>query len=288
MITRMGIAVATFAALAAFASPAAAKKADMPVEIQFDARVGAEPARCGQAYSNVGTAKAGLSFQDLRLYVSAVKLIDTKGRAVPVQLTPDDQWQSDQVALLDFEDRTGNCNGNSATNMVVRGSVPAGKYRGLTFEIGVPQAVNHQDPTLASPPLNVTAMTWPWRIGYKFTGIDMETSGGGGGPNAATGFSIHLGSTDCGEGSPMTAPTTPCKNGNRPVYKLEHFDVKKSKVVLDIGALLAGTDITVNAPQTASGCMAFPGDGDCPAIFDRLGLAFEDKPSLGQKWVRAE
>jgi uncharacterized repeat protein (TIGR04052 family) len=172
--------------------------------------------------------------------------------------------------------------------MVVRGSVPAGKYRGLIFEIGVPHAVNHQDPTLASPPLNVTAMTWPWRIGYKFTGIDMETSGGSGGPNSATGFSIHLGSTDCGEGSPMTAPNIPCKNGNRPVYKLDRFDVKKSKVVLDIGALLAATDITVNAPQTASGCMAFPGDGDCPSIFDRIGLAFEGKPSSGQKWVRAE
>jgi hypothetical protein len=106
MSARTGIAVVTFAALAASASPAVAKKADVPVEIKFDARVGAEPARCGQAYSNVGTAKAGLRFQDLRLYVSAVKLIDAKGRAIPVQLTLDDQWQSDQVVLLDFEDRT--------------------------------------------------------------------------------------------------------------------------------------------------------------------------------------
>ena len=267
---------------------ALAQSSSQPVEIRFDARVGSEAARCDRAYSGVGTSKAGLRFQDLRLYVSAVRLIDANGQEVPVTLTPDDQWQSDAVTLLDFEDRTGNCNGNPATNAAVRGTVPEGTYRSLIFDIGVPQSVNHQDPTLASAPLNVTAMTWPWRIGYKFTGIDMETSGGAGGPNAATGFSIHLGSTDCGKGSPMTAPTTPCANGNRPSYRLDGFDPAQSTVVLDIGALLAGTDITINAPGSASGCMSFPGDADCTAIFDRLGLHLEGKPSAGQTWVRAQ
>lgn len=271
---------------ALLAAPAQAQT--QPVELRFDARVGSEPARCDRAYSGVGTSKAGLRFQDLRLYVSAVRLIDANGQEVPVRLEPDDQWQSDVVTLLDFEDRSGNCNGNAATNAVVRGTVPAGRYSGLIFEIGVPQSVNHQDPTLASAPLNVTAMTWPWRVGYKFTGIDMETSGGAGGSDAATGFSIHLGSTDCGQGSPTTPPTAPCANGNRPSYRLEAFDPARSTVVLDIGALLAGTDITINAPGSASGCMSFPGDADCTAIFDRLGLSFDGKPSAGQTWVRAE
>ncbi|MEQ1539248.1 MAG: MbnP family copper-binding protein [Sphingorhabdus sp.] len=275
-------------AAAVASAPALAAPPTQPVEIAFDARVGDQPAKCGQTYAGIGTAKAGLTFQDFRLYVSAVKLINAKGKEVPVTLTPDDQWQSELVTLLDFENATGNCNGNSATNMVVRGTVPAGKYRGLVFDIGVPQVVNHEDPTLAAAPLNVTAMTWPWRIGYKFTGIDLESNGGNGGANAATGFSIHLGSTDCGKGSPMTAPSTPCANANRPHYKLGKFDPVKSTVVLDLAALLAATDITINAPESASGCMSFPGDGDCPAIFDRLGLAFDGKPSSGQKWVRAE
>lgn len=279
---------ATALGSALLVTPALAQPTTQPVEIRFDARVGKVPARCDRSYAGIGTAKAGMRFQDLRLYVSALKLIDASGREVPVTLTPDDQWQNDQVTLLDFEDRTGNCNGNAGTNMVVRGTVPAGSYRGLVFEIGVPQAINHQDPTLAASPLNVTAMTWPWRIGYKFTGIDLETSGGKGGPDAATGFSIHLGSTNCGEGSPMTAPTSPCANPNRPHYRLDGFDPAKSTVILDVGALLAGTDITVNAPKSASGCMSFPGDGDCPAIFDRLGLAFQGTPSTGQKWVRSE
>lgn len=269
------------------AAPALARQSQ-PVEIRFDARVGSEPARCGRPYAGVGTSKAGVRFQDIRFYVSAVRLIDARGKETPVTLTPDDQWQNDQVTLLDFEDRTGNCNGSAGTNMVVRGMVPAGKYRGLLFDIGVPQAINHQDPTLAAPPLNVTGMTWPWRIGYKFIGVDMETNGGAGGANAATGFSIHLGSTECGDGPPMAAPKIPCANANRPTYRLTRFNPARSVVVLDIGALVAGTDITVNAPNSASGCMSFPGDSDCAAIFDRLGLAWGGKASAGQRWVRAE
>jgi len=270
----------------ACASPALAQM--QPIEIRFDARVGSEPARCDLSYSGVGTANAGMRFQDLRLYVSAVRLIGVDGTETAVGLTPDYQWQNEAVTLLDFEDRSGNCNGNSATNNVVRGTVPAGDYRGLVFEIGVPQAINHQDPTLADAPLNVTAMTWPWRIGYKFTGIDLETSGGAEGPNAATGFSVHLGSTDCGEGPPMSAPDEPCANGNRPSYRLDTFNPSSSVVVLDLAALLAETDITANEPETASGCMSFPGDGDCAKIMDRLGLPFDGQPSSGQQWVRAE
>ncbi|HTU09742.1 MAG TPA: MbnP family copper-binding protein [Allosphingosinicella sp.] len=270
------------------ASPAFAQDGSQAVQIRFDARAGAQPLRCGQSYSGIGSSSATLTLQDFRIYVSAVRLIDATGHEVPVALTPDGQWQSAAVALLDFEDGTGNCNGNAVTNHVVRGTVPAGDYRGLVFEIGVPQSVNHQDPTLAAAPLNVTALTWPWRIGYKFTTIDLETSGGRGGPNAATGFSIHLGSTDCGEGSPVTPPSTPCRNGNRPSYRLDRFDPAATTVVLDLAALLAGTDITVNAPGSMSGCMAFPDDDDCVAVMDRFGLPFRGRPSAGQQWVRAE
>lgn len=283
--------ISAFALAASVASPALAQPGTQPVEIRFDARMGAQPARCDQAYSGIGATKADVRLQDLRLYVSAVRLLAADGREVPVQLTPDGQWQNEQVTLLDFENRTGNCNGNTATNMVVRGTVPTGSYSGIAFEIGVPQAINHQDPTLAAAPLNVTVMTWPWRYGYKFIGIDLETSGGTGGAdraNAATGFSIHLGSTDCGQGSPVTPPSTPCASGNRPAYRLVGFDPAKSTVVLDIAALLAGTDVTVNAPGSASGCMASPEDGDCTAIMDRLGLPFRGVQSAGQQWVRVE
>ena len=283
--------------LGACATSAGPIGGDKPITISFDARVGDKPARCGETYAGVGTSKAAIFLQDFRIYVSNVRLVTADGAEVPFALTPDNQWQSDKVALLDFENATGNCNGNAAMNSAVRGTAPAGNYTGVAFEIGVPYEVNHKDPTLASAPLNYSGLTWPWRIGYKFTTIDLDTANKpataaqapamqGMGGMAASGFSIHLGSTECGAGSPTTPPTAPCTNPNRPTYRLEGFDLTRQKVVLDLAALLAGTDVTVNAPGSASGCMAFVADDDCIAIMERFGLAFRGKASLGQTFVK--
>lgn len=266
--------------------------------VVFDARVGDKAARCGETYDGVGASKASIILQDFRIYVSEVRLIAADGAEVPLVLNPDNQWQNDKVALLDFENATGNCNGNAPTNMVVRGTAPAGDYKGLAFTIGVPFELNHKDPTLATAPLNYSGLTWPWRIGYKFITVDLDTAGKAGAAAAqpaapagmagmaASGFSIHLGSTACGEGSPMSPPTAPCTNGNRPEIRLGAFDVKSQKVVFDLGALLADTDVTVNAPKSASGCMSFDNDDDCIAIMARLGLGFRGKASAGQHFVK--
>jgi uncharacterized repeat protein (TIGR04052 family) len=277
-------------------SPATPPSAEQAVTINFAARVGDKPARCGESYPGVGTSGATIMLQDFRIYVSEVRLLAADGREVPLKLTPDNQWQNDKVALLDFENATGNCNGNAPMNTAIRGTAPAGQYKGVVFEIGVPYELNHKDPTLAAPPLNYSGLTWPWRIGYKFTTIDFDTANKPAMASqqtssmpgmAASGFSIHLGSTDCGAGSPTTPPTAPCTNPNRPTYRLESFDFKSGKAVLDLGELLAVTDVTVNAPNSASGCMSFTNDDDCVAIMDRLGLSFRGKPSAGQHFVKA-
>jgi uncharacterized repeat protein (TIGR04052 family) len=290
-------AIAFSIALGACATSAPTIGGDKPITISFDARVGDKPARCGETYAGVGTSNAAIFLQDFRIYVSNVRLISASGAEVPFALAPDNQWQSDKVALLDFEDATGNCNGNAATNSTLRGAAPAAEYTGVIFEIGVPYDLNHKDPTLASAPLNYSGLTWPWRLGYKFTTIDLDTANKpattaqpatmqGMGGMAASGFSIHLGSTDCGAGSPTTPPNAPCSNPNRPTYRLEGFDLTKQKVVLDLGTLLSGTDVTVNAPRSASGCMAFTDDDDCIAIMDRFGLTFRGKASSGQTFVK--
>ncbi len=244
-------------------------------EIKFEARMGDKLARCGETYANIGATKASVTLQDLRIYISEVRLIAEDGRQVPLRLTPDNQWQNDRVALLDFENATGNCNGNAATNTVIRGTAPAGKYRGLAFEIGVPFDLNHKDPTLAAAPLNYSALTWPWRTGYKFANIDLS------------GFSLHLGSTECGAGSPTRPPSSPCTHPNRPPYLLPLLNPTSQKVILDLAALLSETNVTTNAAGSTSGCMAAATDDDCIAIMNRLGLAFRGKASTGQTFVKA-
>jgi len=260
------------------------------VEIQFEVRVGEQALHCGHRFGPLGSSSAAATLQDFRVYVSRLRLIAADGHEQDARLVPDNMWQSDRVALLDFEDATGDCNGNVVTNTIVRAQAPAGDYRGLAFDIGVPPDLNHQDPTIADAPLNFSALTWPWRYGYRFTTIDLETTpreGASTPTHAATGFSVHLGSVDCGEGSPSTPPASPCATQNRPSFRLPNFNPSRHVVVLDLGALLADTDVTVNAPETPSGCMSSPNDADCVAIMEHLGLTFGGKPSAGQRFVRA-
>lgn len=285
--------LAALAALSLMGACASAPSASMQdIAVRFDARAGEQSLRCGQSYSGIGSTNASITLQDFRIYVSNFRLVGRDGGETPLQLTSDGVFQNDRVALLDFENASGNCNGNAATNTVVRGRAPAGDYVGLAFDIGVPVELNHQDTTLAAPPLNFSALTWAWRYGYKFTTIDLET----GRPqdaasampgHAASGFSIHLGSVDCGDGSPRTPPERPCATPNRPTYRLDAFDPETQIVVLDLAALVEASDVTGNAPGSVSGCMSGAGDDDCVAIMDRFGLSFRGQPSHGQRFVRA-
>jgi len=270
------------ACTAAFSAPAVA--ADLqPMTLRFAAQVNGQPFACGQRYADIGTTRSTITPGDFRFYVSEVALVDETGRAVPVTLAQDGMWQLDNLALLDFEDGSGPCrNGTAGTNSEVRGSVPAGRYTGLRFTLGVPFARNHGDPTTAPAPLNLTALLWNWQGGYKFVKFDTASSGlsgahamagAGHGGGAASGFSVHLGSTVCASAARTEAPSS-CQNPNRVTVQFERFDAATQTVVADIGAVLADANVDVNAPRTSPGCMSFPNDADCPPVMGALGLGY--------------
>lgn len=269
--------------------PAASGTGAQPVTLRFAAQVNGQRFACGQSYAGVGTTRSTITPSDFRLYVSEVHLIDASGRPVLVTLTQDRVWQLENIALLDFEDGAGPCrNGTPATNTTVRGTAPAGTYVGLRFTLGVPFARNHGDPTTAPSPLNLTAMFWNWQGGYKFLKFDTATGGqpattappdprGGG---SASGFSVHLGSTECASAS-RTEPPSACRNPNRVTVQFDQFDPAQQVVVADIGAALAGANVDVNAPGTSPGCMSFLNDPDCPPVMAALGLGYGGAPAPG-------
>jgi uncharacterized repeat protein (TIGR04052 family) len=271
-------------------SPAPSSAGTQPVSLRFAAQVNGQPFACGQSYGGIGTTRSTITPSDYRFYVSEVQLIDASGRAVPVALAQDGTWQRDGVALLDFENGSGPClNGTAATNSTVRGSVPAGRYTGLRFTLGVPFVPNHGDPTTAPSPLNLTAMFWNWQGGYKFIKFDTASSGqpatsapphAEGGGNAS-GFSVHLGSTLCASPSRTQSPQAECGNPNRVTVQFDRFDAGTQTVVADIGSVLAGANVDVNAPGTSPGCMSFPKDADCPPVMGALGLAYDGVPAPG-------
>jgi uncharacterized repeat protein (TIGR04052 family) len=268
-------------ALATFFLPAGLAAADQKIAIRFQAMVGESKLACGQWYEGVGTTKSRITPHDFRFYVHNVRLIDGGGKSVPLELEQDDKWQLDGLALLDFEDGTAGCvNGTPDMNDRIVGTVPAGTYTGLQFTLGVPFDKNHTDLTAQPPPLNLTALAWVWNAGRKFARLDFASTG------MPRGFSIHLGSTGCTPSDTKITIPTHCTEPNRPEAELRDFDVTRDTVAVDLGALLKDTNVDVNQPQTAAGCMSGTTDSDCAGIFANLGLPFAGNSARPQTFFR--
>ena len=235
------------------------------VSLSFKAVVGDKAFACGQSYSGVGGQT--LLPADFRLYVHDLVLLTTSGQQVPVTLDADGKWQSGGVALLDFEDRTGDCAGTTEVNTRVQGTVAGGAqtYSGLRFTVGVPFAQNHQDQAAAPSPLNLTGMFWSWQSGYKFVRIEGKTASG-------SAYLLHLGSTGCAKDG--SGQVTSCTSPNRATVTLSGFDPARNTIAVDLAALLAGSDLSASAE-----CHSQSDKAACAPYFKALGRPFMEKPA---------
>jgi uncharacterized repeat protein (TIGR04052 family) len=239
------------------------------VQLRFAARAGAQPFACGKTLPGLGKDGVGLRPADLRLYVHDVRLVTESGGEVPLTLDQDQRWQLDNLALLDFEDKSGECTGTAATNDIVRGTVPDPRatFTGVRFMLGVPFAKNHADQAAAPSPLNLSSMFWSWQSGYKFLRFEGQTDGG-------KAVIVHLGSTGCKkEGTQVSECTAP----NRPQIELRGFDPRGKTILVDVAALLAGSDLGAGLE-----CMSAPDSASCGPIFSRLGLPWQGAPGQQQ------
>jgi uncharacterized repeat protein (TIGR04052 family) len=173
------------------------------VTLNFALKAGQEDIVCGGSYAGIGSDPVSIQIKDTRFYVSNVHLLNDQGESVPLALIEDGKWQNDGIALLDFEDGSAACSeiGNVDLNREVKGTLPAGEYNGIVFDLGIPFELNHQDVVAAETPLNIPALWWNWQYGYKFARIDLATDA----PAPDNQFFIHLGSTGCGEAMDMSA-----------------------------------------------------------------------------------
>jgi uncharacterized repeat protein (TIGR04052 family) len=267
-------------------SPDDAGEPRQEVSLRFAAKIGERDLRCGEAYAAQGSAATRVEPTDLRLFVQDLRLVRSgDGELVPVTLDERLPWQTRDVALLDFEDAQGSCvAGNADTNDLVTGSVPAGTYRGVVFTNGVPEALNHDAPATAPAPLQAGGMSWGWLLGYKFFVAELAQVGDGdaGLPDAGPlGFSLlHLGSTAC-TGNPGVDEVQ-CALPNRNSIRLDDFDPATNRIVLDVGALFADTDL-----RLLSQCHS--GGEFCEPLFAGVGLDFADGlPAGAQRVYRVE
>lgn len=222
------------------------------MEISFALHFNGQPISCG---SDVD----GVRLTDLRFYIHDLEFLKNDDSAEAVTLTEDGKWQSRNVVLIDLENAEGAClNGSADTNHVARGRYSGESVKGLVFRLGVPQALNHQDPLQAGAPLAYSEMHWYWASGYKFMRAGVETDDDS--------FFLHLGSSRC-EGT--IGNIRGCRSSNRPLVSLVSFNPGKHSVVIELDQLFSSADLHDNVP---SECMSGPADGGCRGPFAQLGI----------------
>jgi uncharacterized repeat protein (TIGR04052 family) len=247
------------------------------VTIDFGAVAGTTPITCASSLSDLGSTNATGTLKDMRFYISNVKLVKSDGSTEALVLSTTDNFNatkgSDTVTLIDLEDATGSCAGTTAMNSSIKGTVPAGDYVGVKMTLGVPFAMNHTDqgadvsvtPAVINNAAN-PGMAWSWASGRKFAKIEATNS-----TWTASTFNVHLGSTGCTGTSPSTGLVDTCSRPNRVELAFAAFNPDSQKMVVDVKALLAGNNVTVNGGGPA-GCMSGNTDPECQATFDALGL----------------
>ncbi len=250
------------------------------ISIQFGAVVGQEAVNClGMETALAGTQNTSPKFKDVRVYVSEVALITANDEIVPVELEQDGIWQYKNVALLDFENATGTCNGNENLNNLVKGQVPAGDYKGVKFTVGVPAEYNFYgiDGDDAVSPLDAAGMNWSWQRGHKHARFDTDT------------WLFHLGTTGC-EVLDAEKEQVDCGGSrpNRPTYTFNNVDIANQKIVFDYAALVASVDISQSGK-----CMSGSQQAGCTDIYPVLGLDLETGQCANgncdtQTWVRID
>lgn len=246
------------------------------VSINFAAEANNVAIDCDTQFS-AGEPVTNFNIKDFRFYVHNVALLDAEGNRYALTLEQN-QWQQDNVALLDFTNKADSCTGDAKdTRELVSGSVaaPAGSTLSrIEFTLGLPSDLNHKDRAVASAPLNIQGLHWNWQNGYKFARLDVVPAGGISRPSDAnfngTSWNFHLGSTNC-VGSPQTGGQITCSRPNRPVISLANFDHSTNSVTLDYAELVKSSNLSQDIGG-APGCMSSATDAECTAIFNALGM----------------
>jgi len=247
------------------------------VTIPFEAMANGTPIDCDTTLTGLGVSGSDADLKDFRFYVHNLKMGTDQGREVAVTLD-DNLWQSKGIALVDFQNKGDACDGDEKqTHKEITGSVPLDSgesVNSISFTIGVPSDLNHEDQTSASTPLNIASMFWSWQTGYKFMRFDVAPTGGlirPGDPTYSNStWNFHLGSTDC-VGDPQLGETVICGRNDRPQVTLTNYDPQTNTIMLDYSELVAGANLGADEGG-APGCMSGATDPECSSVFNKLGL----------------
>ena len=272
---------------------------DGKVSIDFDAIVGTQGSlMCSEngnakVYTDLG--KDGTNsgtIADFRYFVSDLKVTFEDQSSETLVLDTNSYQYYDEtkgsVAVLDFEDATGNCvdRGNDeATNKSVTATLSdENRDKTITnveFTVGVPEYLNHVQFTDIEA-LTKVKMNWSWQSGRKFTKLEINPEDDE--SLSSDIFNFHLGSTGCvsTEDAHIDGSSQECTQANRAQMSFD-MDPTKQKIVLDYSKLLANVDISTDSGG-APGCMSGLTDPECAydsgKMLNMIGLDDENQVGL--------
>lgn len=224
-----------------------------------------DPVSCNGTMTGLGTGGVNAELLDFRLYVHGVTVTTSYQRELELTLDSN-AWQGEGVALLDFRDYISCETDPQEPRKVITGSVDledGETLTGVSFTLGVPETLNHNNLATAPTPLNVPTLHWSWQTGYKFLRMDVRVEG-------AEAFNVHLGSTDC-SGDATVGETVSCSRSNRPHIEFPTFFFDQDVIVIDYGKLVENT-LDGTDDGGALGCMSGVTDPECGPVFNALGL----------------
>lgn len=258
---------------------------DATIELYFRPLVFESPFHCGEKYPR-GEYEARPI--DLQFFVHDIRLVTDDGSEHKVDIVDEGPFQGSGVALLDFEDAMGHCMaGTVAQNKTIKGRIAAsstaerGAYTGLRFRIGVPPELDRMDPSTLSPPLGSSKMQRGRHVFFSAWGMFVanDTKENLSYPDVG----IDLQSEGCSEDLAGL-----CTDSNRPEIELDGFDLDKSMIVVDWGALFGDLELPMCPPSGPCGCDSPPSGPVCDDLMSRLGLGPASSGPSGQTVFRLE
>ncbi len=172
----VALAVVTVAALSVDGQ---AQSGTVNFELKANITVGGAPLELGKLYKT----PAGTEYQvDLvRFYTSNVQLVKNDGSSLTLPGVSLTSWMAGNAAptaqggkLMEDGQMYNPATLSGATFFKLK--APAGDYKGLRFEVGVPKDLNHRDASTMPLPLGLeSGMFWAWNPGYIFFRLEGKT-----------------------------------------------------------------------------------------------------------------
>jgi hypothetical protein len=180
-----------------------AKNANL--ELKLNLRVGDAPLEFGKLYKTASGTEYSVDL--LNFYTSSVALVKPDGSLLSLPGVSLTKFGTEaMMSHSGMEGQSASSTTTTAPKMMPGGqlnkakgtqgttffkaAVPAGEYRGVRFEVGVPETLNHQDASTMQLPLGLeSGMFWAWNPGYIFFRFEGKAMVNG----KATPFLLHLG-----------------------------------------------------------------------------------------------